>query len=117
MVPVLRHDSEFPVALRAADSADAPGQRPFFPQPPPGRLLASVGQLETGRPLANTANERSPCTDPPRRIHEHHRVRALKAVVGSGAKTYGWAAFFVLLAALDLAAGIWELKIFRSASS
>jgi len=36
---------------------------------------------------------------------------------GSGAKAYGWAAFFLLLAALNLAGGIWELRIFRSASS
>jgi hypothetical protein len=36
---------------------------------------------------------------------------------GSDAKTYGWAAFFLLLAALNLAGGIWELRIHRSASN
>src|SRR5436309_1116910 len=36
---------------------------------------------------------------------------------GSGAKTYGWAAFFLLVAALNLAGGIWELRIYRSGSA
>ncbi len=35
---------------------------------------------------------------------------------GSDAKTYGWAAAFLGLAALDLGAGSWELAIARSAS-
>jgi len=36
---------------------------------------------------------------------------------GSGAKAYGWAAFFLLFAALNLGGGIWELRISRSASN
>jgi hypothetical protein len=36
---------------------------------------------------------------------------------GSDAKTYGWAAFFLFLAALNLAGGIWELRILRSSSN
>jgi hypothetical protein len=36
---------------------------------------------------------------------------------GSDAKTYCWAAFFFLFAALNLAGGIWELRISRSAST
>jgi hypothetical protein len=36
---------------------------------------------------------------------------------GSDAKTYGWAAFFFFVAALNLARGIWELRIYRSAST
>jgi hypothetical protein len=36
---------------------------------------------------------------------------------GSGAKTYGWATFFLFFAALNLAGGIWELRIYRSGSS
>jgi hypothetical protein len=35
---------------------------------------------------------------------------------GKDAKTYAWAATFFALAALDLAAGIWELMSSRSAS-
>jgi hypothetical protein len=40
--------------------------------------------LEASRTLANPANERSPCTDPPWRIQEHDRVRALKTILESG---------------------------------
>ena len=36
---------------------------------------------------------------------------------GSDAKTYGWAAFFFIVAELNLAGGIWELRIYRSAST
>ena len=36
---------------------------------------------------------------------------------GSDAKTYGWAAFFLFFAALNLAGGIWEVRISRSAST
>ena len=36
---------------------------------------------------------------------------------GSVAKTYGWAAFFLFFAGLNLAGGIWELRIYRSGSS
>ncbi|GAB3778229.1 hypothetical protein [Nocardioides ungokensis] len=39
------------------------------------------------------------------------------AFAGSGAKAYGWAAFFLFFAALNLAGGIWELRIYRSGSS
>jgi hypothetical protein len=35
---------------------------------------------------------------------------------GDDAKTYGWAAAFLVLAALNLAGGLWELRIARSAS-
>jgi hypothetical protein len=36
---------------------------------------------------------------------------------GKDAKTYRWAASFFVLAALDFAGGLWELKVARSASS
>jgi len=36
---------------------------------------------------------------------------------GSGAKAYGWAAFFLFFAGLNLAGGIWELRISHSASN
>lgn len=36
---------------------------------------------------------------------------------GSDAKTYGWAAVFLSFAALNLAGGLWELRIYRSGSS
>lgn len=36
---------------------------------------------------------------------------------GNDLKTYGWAAVFLVLAALNLAGGVWELTIARSASS
>ena len=39
------------------------------------------------------------------------------ALGGSDAKAYGWAAFFLFFAALNLAGGIWELRISGSASS
>jgi hypothetical protein len=34
---------------------------------------------------------------------------------GSDVKTYGWAAFFLVFAALNLAGGYWELSVARSA--
>ncbi len=36
---------------------------------------------------------------------------------GNEAKTYGWALAFLVLAALNFAAGFWELTIARSASA
>ena len=36
---------------------------------------------------------------------------------GSSAKTYGWATFFLVFAALNLAGGIWDLRISRSRPS
>jgi hypothetical protein len=36
---------------------------------------------------------------------------------GGGAKTYGWTAFFLLFATLNLAGGIWELRISGSVSN
>jgi hypothetical protein len=78
MVPVPRQNSEFQFAFGSADPPDAPDQRPFIAQPPQSRLVAAVGQLEAKRTLADPADERAPCTDPPRRIEEHHRVCALK---------------------------------------
>ena len=84
MVPVPRKDSEFYFALGSADSPDAPHQGPFFAQPSPSRLVAAVGELEANRTLANPADERSPCTDPPWRIEEHDRVGALKPKVECG---------------------------------
>jgi hypothetical protein len=36
---------------------------------------------------------------------------------GSGGKTYGWAAFFLVLAALNLSGGTWYITIARSASA
>ncbi len=36
---------------------------------------------------------------------------------GTDAKTYGWAAFFLFCAALNFAAGIWELRISGSGPS
>jgi hypothetical protein len=60
--------------------------------------------------------------------HRHLRVFGVTHVVGGivaagvGAfilsyGAYGWAAFFLVVAALNLAAGYWELAIARSASA
>ena len=80
MLPVLRQDFEFSFSLRAADSPDAPDQAPFVAQSSPGGLVAALGQLEASRTFANPAHERAPCADPPRRIEEHNRVRALEPI-------------------------------------
>jgi hypothetical protein len=44
-------------------------------------------------------------------------VAALVGLICLAYGGYGWAAFFLLVAALDLAAGYWELTIARSASA
>ncbi len=44
-------------------------------------------------------------------------VAAAAGVVCLFYGVYGWAAFFLVVAALDLAAGYWELTIARSASA
>ena len=44
-------------------------------------------------------------------------VAAAAGVVCLSYGVYGWAAFFLVLAALDLAAGYWYLTIARSASA
>jgi hypothetical protein len=36
---------------------------------------------------------------------------------GSDAKTYGWAAFFFALAALNLTVGYWQITVARSATA
>ena len=44
-------------------------------------------------------------------------VAAAAGIVCLSYEAYGWSAFFLLVAALDLAAGYWELTIARSPSS
>jgi hypothetical protein len=44
-------------------------------------------------------------------------VAAAAGIVCLSYAAYGWAAFFLVLAALNLAAGFWELTIARSSSS
>ncbi len=44
-------------------------------------------------------------------------VAAAAGIVCLSYEAYGWAAFFLLIAALDLAVGYWELTIARSPSS
>ena len=44
-------------------------------------------------------------------------VAAAAGIICLSYAAYGWAAFFLVIAALDLAAGWWELTIARSASS
>jgi uncharacterized membrane protein (DUF4010 family) len=41
-------------------------------------------------------------------------VAAAAGAICASYATYGWAAFFLVVAALDLAAGCWELAIARS---
>ena len=79
MLPVLRQDHELSFALRATSSPDTPDQAPFIAQPPPGGLIAAGRQLEASR-TSYTAREGTPCADPPRRVKEHNRVRALESL-------------------------------------
>lgn len=44
-------------------------------------------------------------------------VAAAAGIVCLSYEAYGWAAFFLLIAALNLTAGYWELAIARSQSS
>jgi hypothetical protein len=59
-----------------------------------------------------------------RHLHAFAVTRIVGGVVAAAAGTvclayaaYGWAAFFLVVAALSLAAGCWELTIARSPSS
>src|SRR4029450_11039438 len=84
MPSVLRQDFEFAFALSAPDSPDAPDQPPFVAQPSPGGIVATVGQFEANRRLANAAQERTPCADPPRCVEEHDGVCAREPKVERG---------------------------------
>jgi hypothetical protein len=44
-------------------------------------------------------------------------VAAVAGLVCLSYRAYGWAAFFLVIAALNLAGGYWELTIARSASA
>ena len=44
-------------------------------------------------------------------------VAAVAGVICLSYSVYGWAAFFLLVGALDLAGGYWELTLARSASA
>ena len=44
-------------------------------------------------------------------------VAAVAGVICLSYSVYGWAAFFLLVGALDLAGGYWELGLARSASA
>jgi hypothetical protein len=44
-------------------------------------------------------------------------VQAAAALICLGYGVYGWAAFFLILAALNLAGGSWYLTVARSASA
>src|SRR4051794_29524169 len=78
MLPVLRQDRALSFALRPTNSPDTPGQAPFIAQPSPGGLIAAGRQLEAGRTLTYPARERTLCADPPRRVKQYNRVRALE---------------------------------------
>ena len=62
----------------------------------------------------------------PSLVYRHLRFCGVRAIAGSGVAAaagficlayggYGWAAFFLVLGALDLAGGYWYLTIDRSA--
>src|SRR3954453_17765454 len=84
MLRVPRQDREFSLAIRVADSPDAPCQPRFGVKPSPGGLIAAVWELEVSRTLSYPARERAPCADPPRCVEKHSRLRALEPWVESG---------------------------------
>jgi hypothetical protein len=47
--------------------------------------------------------------------HERRSCYTFGAGMSAEAKAYGWAAFFLVVAALSIAGGCWELTIARSA--
>ena len=84
MLSVLRHDLQLSFAVRAADSPDAPSQPPFVAKPTHPRLVTAVWQLEVSRARPDPADERAPCTDPPRYVEEHDRVCTRESKIERG---------------------------------
>src|SRR5688500_15300098 len=79
MAPMPRHDRQLSLALRPPPQPDAPNQPPFVTQPSPCRRVAAVGPLTLRR--TQPSYERARCADPPWRVEEHDRIRALEPQV------------------------------------